>query len=302
MQILVIGNGSVGKRHATNLHSLGCTIGVVDPREDRRNELDFPKARYASHRDALDDGSFDGVVIATPPAFHVEQAFDCADIPILMEKNLCLLEDLEQAEEMVEAREKPALMGYTWRWNDTLQKTLIDEIAPLRRVSFVMAAHLADWHPWEPVEEFYAAERGGIVNEAHWHDIMLHWFGWPHKLFAATSHISDLNIPSDDVLDALFFYDGFRVNMHYDLYQRPHERSMTLVGEKGTIIWTPESTVINGELRFNPYDRNTMFLKEASEFLSVVEGKPPCCTLKDGLNVMRLLEDSAHSWHTGTLV
>ena len=33
--ILIVGAGSAGKRHASNLHSLGCSISCVDPREDK---------------------------------------------------------------------------------------------------------------------------------------------------------------------------------------------------------------------------------------------------------------------------
>jgi lactate dehydrogenase-like 2-hydroxyacid dehydrogenase len=32
--ILIVGTGSVGKRHARNLSDLGCTVSCVDPRRD----------------------------------------------------------------------------------------------------------------------------------------------------------------------------------------------------------------------------------------------------------------------------
>ena len=33
--VLVVGTGSVGLRHARNLHSVGCDVSCVDPREER---------------------------------------------------------------------------------------------------------------------------------------------------------------------------------------------------------------------------------------------------------------------------
>jgi lactate dehydrogenase-like 2-hydroxyacid dehydrogenase len=37
--VLIIGTGSAGKRHANNLHSLGCAISCMDPRPDRLDEI-----------------------------------------------------------------------------------------------------------------------------------------------------------------------------------------------------------------------------------------------------------------------
>jgi predicted dehydrogenase len=303
MRVLIIGTGSVGKRHARNLKSLNCEIGCLDPREDRQHELD-KEFHIVGHYETLIqalDVKWDAAVIASPPAYHLEQAMLCNDakIPFLMEKNLCLVED-----DFLDFDKRitvPALMGYTWRfWPSLVQlKTMLFRVGQIRRVEFTMAAHLEDWHPWEPVEEFYAAERGGIVNEAHWHDIMLHWFGWPDKVFASIDHISDLNIPSADVLDSLFWYDGFRVNMHYDLYKRPHERSMRITGEKGTLTWEPNSTTYEAkdqeEVYPNNVERNEMFLREAEHFLEVVKGAKPVCTLEDGVNVMHILDASLAS-------
>jgi predicted dehydrogenase len=319
MRVLIVGTGSVGKRHARNLKELGCEIGCVDPREDRQHELDSEfdvVAHYPTLTQALDT-KWDGAVISSPPAFHLEQALLCNDskIPFLMEKNLCLVED-----DFVDFHKRitvPALMGYTWRFCKSLD-TFFEDVLPLagqiRQIELTMAAHLADWHPWEPVEEFYAAERGGIVNEAHWHDIMLWKWGWPKKVFASIDHISDLNIPSADVLDSLFWYDGFRVNMHYDLYTRPHKRFIRVIGEQGTAAWAVHNTHVlqfcrdqvydfkvnkDGEVDYRNYmnqnmpeDRNFMFMEEAKHFLEVVKGAEPICTLKDGVDVMRLLKIS----------
>jgi predicted dehydrogenase len=207
-------------------------------------------------------------VIASPPAYHLEQALLCNEskIPFLMEKNLCLVED--DFENFHKKITVPALMGYTWRFWPSLValKGMIFRVGQIRRVEFTMAAHLEDWHPWEPVEEFYAAERGGIINEAHWHDIMLHWFGWPDKIYASIDHISDLNIPSADVLDSIFL---------------TWEPNVTTYQNKG-----------KAEVYENEIERNTMFMEEAEHFLKVIKGTKPICTLEDGVNVMILLANS----------
>jgi predicted dehydrogenase len=313
LKILVVGTGSIGQRHIKNFQQLGCHVVGVDTREDRRQQC-----KVELNIGCLDDLSqaleaavnFDGIIIATPPAFHVEQLNLCLakspDAKILMEKNLCLeAKEIADITDFGLAQEK-VLMGYTWRWWPTLQiaKQRLNEIGPIRRVVMTMAAHLADWHPWEPVEEFYAASRGGVTNEAHWHDILLDWFGWPDWCVARASHISDLNTPTADVLDFYAEYDGpdkgFRVNLHYDLFQRPHDRSMQIVGEKGTMFWTPNLLKIghfkDPEFRTwdSKIDRNAMFLDMAMEFCGFIHDivETPTCTLVDGARVMHLMQES----------
>lgn len=318
MKILIVGAGSIGRRHAENFHSLGCEIGAVDPQLIRLEELQLkvPTIHASNNLDySLSECEWDGIVLATPPAFHVEQMDLCSGSPLLVEKNLCLnageVSHLHGPKERSERGLSKVLMGYTWRWWKSLQdvKTLLPKIGDIRQVRLTMAAHLADWHPYEPIEQFYAAERGGVLNEAHWHDIMLWFWGWPEKAFSSHGNISDLPIKTPDVLDSIFFYPGFRVNLHYDLYKRPHDRSMTIVGERGTLEWTPNlirlSNVATGGWTEYPNDaqRNDMFLNMAKEFIEMIENQiKPKCTLQDGINVMKLLEYSKESQEKGAIV
>jgi predicted dehydrogenase len=68
-----------------------------------------------------------------------------------------------------------------------------------------MAAHLADWHPWERYQDFFMSSKtmggGAILDESHWLDLMLWFFGTPEKLFAKVDKISDLEIETDDNVD-----------------------------------------------------------------------------------------------------
>jgi NAD(P)-dependent dehydrogenase (short-subunit alcohol dehydrogenase family) len=89
--VLIVGSGSVGKRHARNLASLGCRISCVDPREERRKELaaETPViGSYPTIEDALSIGGLDGVVVGSPTAFHPAQTISAleAGLPVLLEK------------------------------------------------------------------------------------------------------------------------------------------------------------------------------------------------------------------------
>lgn len=317
--LLVVGSGSVGKRHARNFAALGCAISSMDPRADRNAELAVETpvlSSFISLEEALAAQKPDGVVICSPPHVHVAQTEACltAGIPVLLEKPVC--PDLASAKRLLEARKAsgvPLLLGYTWRWWPPLGRVrglLAGEaVGALRHVRFVMSAHLADWHPWENYQDFFMSRRelggGALLDESHWTDLALWMFGEPESVQARIEKLSDLDIDSDDNVDMLLAYrNGLRVSLHLDLFGRPHEKSITFVGEKGTIRWSADPNQVavgramSGWEEVERFDceRNDMFVGVARDFLAVLAGAPPSlCTLEDGVKVLRIVEAARKS-------
>jgi predicted dehydrogenase len=317
--ILIVGTGSAGKRHAKNFHALGCRVSCMDPRMDRLEEIRTEeiklKSTFSSLESAFEAGNtYDAVVIASPPSFHVEQSIYALQrsLPVLLEKPIS--PDLAGALKLQAAAQDtgaPILLGYTWRWWPPLLKVkqLLDDraVGELKFVKFTMAAHLGDWHPWERYQDFFMASKtlggGAILDESHWLDLMLWFFGKPKKLFAKVEKISGLEIETDDNVDMLVFYhSGMRVSLHLDLYARPHEKSIQFVGENGTLIWEPNSIKIGKEMdpdweleEFN-FDRNDMFVGVAEEFLKILAGdSTQTCSIDDGIRVLELIEAARQS-------
>jgi len=319
--ILIIGTGSAGRRHAENLRELGCRLSCFDPRQDRlveaarAGEVD---GRFLDLEKALADRSWDGVVVASPPSFHVEQILRVAaaqSCPILSEKPLGL--DAESTAQLLPHAER-VLLGYTYRWWPPLQDyraQLQDgRIGAIRSMRFVMSAHLADWHPWEPYQDFFMASRnaggGALLDESHFVDLMLWMLGWPQAVFAWVDKLSDLEIDSDDNVEILVRYpDGPRVNLHLDLIGRPHERSITAVGEGGTLVYSYEDSAIlfcdtgekNWQQQSYTCERNDMFVGVARDYLAMLRGDPVerRCSLQDGVDALKIVDACRQSAATG---
>lgn len=318
-RILIVGAGSVGARHADNLRELGAQTGAVDPRKDRRAAFAerFASPVFAGLPEALDAGGWDGAAICSPTRFHVEQGLACleAGLPLLLEKPVAM--DLESARRLAQGAERcerPVLLGYTWRWWPPLQRVRTElaagRIGRVLSASFVMSAHLEDWHPWEPLEDFFMAHAelggGALLDESHWLDQMLWLLGMPHTISGRVEKISALPISADDNVDLLArFEDGRRVHLHLDLYGRPHRKEIRFVGETGTLLWTenPNRIAVAGDAEGTWQEigfdcaRNDMFMAVARDFLALLEApeRRPACTLEEGLQVMRMIEAARES-------
>jgi len=322
--VLVVGSGSAGLRHARNLADLGCRIACTDPRDDRRKALAAELGAtgvFAHLEEALHGASdLDAVVIASPTALHVDQASAAlhAGLPVLLEKPVST--EAASGRRLLAAAEEtglPVLLGYTWRWWPPLavvqQRLREGAIGAVRFVQLHMSAHLADWHPWERYQDFFMASKalggGALLDESHWIDLMVHFFGVPDRVFARIEKISGLEIETDDNVDMLLDYaDTLRVSLHLDLFGRPHEKFIRFVGEEGTLHWSADPNQIalgraaeqDWEIQRFQCQRNDMFVEVAREFLRVLDGAPVAtCTLPEGLQVLEIIDAARRSHAEG---
>ncbi len=323
--LLILGSGSVGKRHAKNFSNLNCKISAMDPREERLYEIgkETPLiGSYTTLQEALGGTEhFDGVIICSPPKFHMEQSIACLrkGTNVYLEKPLTPdLSSAEKLERLVEEANVHLLLGYTYRWWPPLQRLkdqlISKKIGRILHVDCTMSAHLADWHPWENYWDFFMASKelggGALLDESHFVDLMLWFFGLPKKIYARVEKISSLKIETDDNVDAILVYpDGLRVKIHLDLFGRPHEKYIRITGENGSIHWSfdPNSLKYTNKMEQNwdeeifEYKRNDMFINAAKEFLEILNGRQDyiSCTAKDGADVMRVLNGMEQSTKNG---
>ena len=321
LTIAVVGAGSVGRRHARNLLELGASIVCVDPRADRLDQIarELPGVGrgFDSIEAMLRSGThLDGGVIASPPSIHVDQTEQLIrrSIPVLLEKPVSPdLASADRLRRLADASKVGVLLGYTYRWwppflalREELGRGVVGRP---RHARIIMSAHLADWHPWERYQDFFMASRelggGALLDESHFIDLMIWLFGMPRSITARVEHLSSLEITTDDNVDLLAVYpDNFRVSLHLDLFGRPHAKSVTVVGENGTV-----------ECHFDPHrlrtasgasgpwqetvfsvDRNDMFIGVAREFLAMIDDvAAPSCTIGDGVRVLQCVEAARES-------
>ena len=325
--LLIVGAGSVGKRHLRNLAALGADVSAVDPRADRLGDAHAETPLRYTFQDlgaALEQrAGFAGAVICSPPSAHVDQSIAClqAGLPLLIEKPLSTT--LASARTLAAAASTarlPVVLGYTYRWwpplGDLARTLRSGEIGRPRYVRCTMSAHLADWHPWERYQDFFMSKAslggGALLDESHFLDLMLWFFGLPSHVYARVEKLSDLEIDTDDNVDALLEYpDGLRVSIHLDLFGRPHEKTIRVIGERGAAEWTFDPNELRVGRDAQPvwqsqryeHQRNDMFANVAREFLAALDGdEARTCTVSDGVRVLEVIEAMRLSSQTGQRV
>jgi predicted dehydrogenase len=323
---LVVGGGSIGKRHLKNLLASGRSAAVVESREDRRAEIGsrFPAARiFASLEEALGAGGYEAGFICVPTAYHVPPALALAraGAHIFMEKPVShSLDGIPALLEALASRGLVGMTGFCMRFFQPLRKAraLLDAGAVGRIVtarSFT-GVYLPDWHPYEDYRNFYMAkkEQGGgvLLDECHAFDWMQWLCGPIERLISVVATLSDLEVTTDDVCETIVRFRGGALGaIHLDMVDRSARSEVEIIGTRSTLLVDLEGHTVRlydhaartwETHAFEPaYDR--MYVDELEHFFGcVARREPPQVDLAAGYRVQRILDACARSSASGRWV
>ena len=326
MRFLIVGTGSIGKRHVRNLQALGVNpadITAVDTREDRRQEigdlLKIEKA-YSSLDEALQNGSYDAACVCSPTFLHIPQAIRLAEkgINILMEKPLGHnLDGIKELKVAVEKNDVVILMAYIFRFAPITQKVkeILNSgvIGNILSVRGEFSEYLPDWHPWEDYRTFYMAKKsmggGSILDQSHIMDLVHYLVGGFESVFAINTKISNLEIEADDIAEMVVnLKNEVIASIHTDIFGRDHKKYLEIKGEKGNILWDfyrnevryyNSETKSTNEYRKFPADFNLAYVEQLKHFIACCEGREkPLAPLQDGIETMELIMAAENSQET----
>jgi predicted dehydrogenase len=310
VNILVVGLGSIGRRHARCLLMAGATsVSGFDPSPERRAEFaallgvqvfDNEAAAYAAQPDLA--------VIASPNVFHAAQAMHAvqAGCAVLCEKPLA--GDLEGAEALANAvRTRGAYfhMGSNWKHHAAFRtmKTWLDagRIGRVTGAQALAGGWLPDWHPYEDYRLMYAAradQMGGAVLDTHEIDMLTWLLGPADTLVGFTAHSGALEIQTEDVAAcALRMESGALATLLTDYIQRVPRRRYHISGDGGTMEWDLQDQRLRLHLPGKPdaeivetdEDLNDMYVAQAARVLDDLRtGGAPLTGIDQALSVLRL--------------
>lgn len=313
MRFLVIGCGSIGKRHITNLLALNeKNILAFDVRPDRRREM---KSHYGIEvRDNLDDAWNtlpDVAVVTTPTNMHVPPATAAAlhGCDMFIEKPLSHnFDGLEELINLVQDKKLVSLVGCNMRFHPGLiqVRKLIDEgtIGKILAMRVEFGQYLPDWRPRDDYRNSYSAHAelgGGIILDAiHEIDYIRWMLGEADTVACNSGKLSALDINTEDTAALLLrFSNGAIGEIHMDYVQRAYSRTCHIIGEEGTVRWDYTEGKVDcyssgnreWQAYYNPpgWEPNNMYLDELRHFLRCLRREEkPCLDVFGASQVLRI--------------
>lgn len=313
MKLLIVGAGSIGRRHAVNAATRGEVL--VHDRDAARASA-VAAASGATVCDDLDEAlrhKPDAAVVATPPADHADTATRLleAGCDVLVEKPLA---DRAEAAHALAARAATAgrrlyvacnMRFHAGPW--TLRAHLHDIGRPL-----FARAHFGHWlpnmRPDADYRDLYCARReagGGVMLDGiHELDYLTWLLGAVTVAQGTVARLSSLAIDAEDYAAlALTHAGGVRSEIHLDYLQACKRRGCEITGSEGTLVWDsegkrPEHCRVrlfrngcqSGEIVHEDpdLDANAAYVTMLDRFLDAVGGAP-ADDLLDGATAAREL-------------
>ncbi len=317
VKILVVGLGSIGRRHIKNLKA-------VDP------SLDL--ALWRQHSQSADLGDVSGlvsqvffeeakalawgaraVVIANPAPMHIPAAlrFAGSGAHLFIEKPLSVsLEDIDRLQKICLDKALVVMVGYVLRFSPPLvavkEALAQGRIGRLLSVQARVGRYLPAWRPGGDYRSQVTAHRdlgGGVVLElSHELDYVRWLAGEVEHIQALTGKLSDLDIDVEDAAEIQARHQGGVLShIHLDMVDHAPNRGCRLIGTGGTLVWDSvlgEHTVRiwrEGNSQWQTIyeeknlDADTMHLAQWRHFLNCVNtGREPLVSLSEAKRVLEL--------------
>lgn len=323
---LVVGAGSIGRRHIANLRRLFPTARIdcvtasgrqVDPAWVGADTVlaDIAEAAQFQPRFAI---------IASPAPHHAEQAALLLEkgVPTLIEKPLSAsMETLAPFRVTLETHRNYIGVGYNLRLLGSAQtmKSILEEgrIGRVHSVSAEVGQYLPDWRPESNYRLNVSAQRhlggGALLELSHELDYLAWLFGPAETVYCFARNTGTLDIDVEDLVVAILTGPTIpAISVQLDFLQRAPARLCKVVGEHGTLVWDVLANRVTllgpagaSEVLFDQpgADRNHMYLDELVRFdAALSSGLVPQVSLDEAIIVMRQVDALRRSAASGAAV
>ena len=234
MNILIVGYGSIGKRHARILRPLASNVGIVTAQQAMDYHI------FRSLEEALSAQSWDYVVICTVPAQHADNLNVLKHAgfagKVLVEKPLFV-----SSHENDGPYPFTIFVGYHLRFHKVI--LALKQALQGRRIISAKARvgqHLSLWRPGRDPKDTYSAhisQGGGVMRDlSHELDLAQYLFGEILQHTGKAERLSDVTVDSEDSATFMLkcaICDNVEIHMNY-LDEVPH-REWFIETDKGRI-------------------------------------------------------------------
>ncbi|MBF4517626.1 Gfo/Idh/MocA family oxidoreductase [Flavobacterium sp. ANB] len=244
MNVLIIGLGSIAKKHIIALKAINSSVKLYA----LRSRLDAENIDEITNIYNLDKLNvvFDFAIISNPTSLHSEyiKLLSDKEINLFIEKPpVSSLDEVDYLIGKIQEKNIKSYVACNLRFHPcinfikeflTKNKTKI-----VNEVSVYCGSYLPDWRPGKDFRTIYSAnpEMGGGVHLDLFHELdYIHWlFGTPIKTQTIKRNVSSLNIKAIDYANYILEFESFTANIVLNYYRRDPKRTIEILFEDETI-------------------------------------------------------------------
>lgn len=302
MKILIIGLGSIAKKHISaireivpkaEIYALRFSIGS-ETYEDVINIYSLNNLKISP----------DFIIISNPSEFHRDAILKVLHFnkPVFIEKPV--LSSLKGKDEIVFELQKRKIFSYVacnLRFHPAIEflKHYLDTMKPrINEVNIYCGSYLPDWRPGKDFRQIYSSNAnmgGGVhLDLIHELDYCTWLFGIPENIISEKRNSSSLNISSIDNAHFLLKYSQFTATVTLNYYRRDSKREIEIVTDKDTLhvdlINNRVSSRIGGEIIFEGlFDIRDTYKNQLKYFISSIQqNKQPMNSFEEGIETLKI--------------
>ena len=300
MRVLIVGLGSIAKKHITALRSLTDEFKIFA----LRSAPDAAEYYDVINVFNLDDTIYDFAIISNPTQLHVKYIKLLASkaIPLFIEKPAVhSLDNVDQILNLVAKKKLTTYVACNLRFHPCI-KFLKENIGRqeliVNEVNVYCGSFLPDWRPGVDYTNTYSAnpKRGGGVHLDLFHEIdYVTWLlGQPKCYSAVKRSVSSLGVDSIDYANYILEYENFTTSIILNYYRKKVKREIEIVFDQITwnvdlinnTIKTDEGDVI---FEVNNFDILQTYKSQLSYYIDCLKVKnQPMNSFEDSIPALKI--------------
>lgn len=242
MNILIVGLGSIAKKHIQALNSLTIDFNLYALRSSKNASIEDEITNIFDLENTI---TFDFAIISNPTHLHYQFIQELAkkNIPLFIEKPAVhSLENIDVLIDMINNKNLITYVACNLRFHPCLtflKNKLEKQAQKINEINIYCGSYLPDWRPGKDFRTIYSANAamGGGVHLDLFHelDYAIWLFGFPIKSNSLVKSNSTLQIDAIDYANYLLEYDTFVTNIVLNYFRRKPKRQIEIVFENQTI-------------------------------------------------------------------
>ena len=273
MRVLVIGSGSIGRRHHDNLAALGAASRLLSWRD----------SGIGGALAAMTDAQAVVIATATDIRLPLIEAAAARGLPMYIEKPLAFRpSDVEEIAEIAAPVADRSMLGLMLRYHPAVRALAESDLSDVFQFALTIGHDVTQWRQdWRFSQSYAARSDGGGVLLDLCHELDLAHCLFPglevtkveslgHPAFPGVDFASRISLAAQGLVGDVSM-DYLTPRLHRQTVLRGHERmhAFDFAAQEYRV------TDASGPRRLDlPLERNAMFLDALRDFLALAAGKP----------------------------